>query len=310
MRPQTLADLLELFIERQRQLKFSRCTQRGNRHNIQVFIRWLETGKGVQTPDRLQKIHLEGWLARLNVHRTWRGLPMRPQTINTMLGSLRVFLKYLAEQGYVLPLLVTALPYVKTPQLLPSSVLTHAQARRLLGRMPINSPKGYRNRVMLEVLYSSGLRAAELIGLNLTDIDYDNATLTVIGKGNKQRVVPIGRTALRFLETYVKAVRPYQLQDHAEKAVFLNRDGRRQGYASLQMFIRQHAQQPNIETRITAHTFRRSCATELLRGGANMYHVKDILGHESLGMMKHYAKLTITDLKKAHEQCHPREKDE
>ena len=140
---------------------------------------------------------------------------------------------------------------------------------------------------MLEVLYSTGIRVGELLGLNVTDVDLDNATAVVLGKGNKQRVVPIGKTALRLLESYLKAVRPFLLSRADEPALFLNHAGQRMPY----------------------HTFRRSCTTELIRAGANLYHVKELLGHEDLETLKHYTKLTIEDLKATHARCHPREQE-
>jgi integrase/recombinase XerD len=163
---------------------------------------------------------------------------------------------------------------------------------------------------MIELLYSSGLRSAELLGLDVGDVDFEQATAIVTGKGSKQRVVPIGRTALRFLESYLKAMRPFMVRNPAERAMFLNRQGGRLRYNAFCQIVATCAGGSGVEkVRITAHTFRRSCATELLRGGANMYHVKDLLGHESLNTLRHYAKLTIVDLKKEHRRCHPRERD-
>jgi len=310
MRVQVLADLLEMLLDRQRQIRLSPLTQRGHRFRLRQFLRWLESEKDVRTPECLQRRHLDAWLAYLNARQTWRKTPLRASSVNSYLGSVRVFLEYLAENGYIPHALATALPYVKTPNLLPTSVLTHAQVRKLLDRLPTDTPRRYRNRTMIEILYSSGLRASELLGLRLQDIDYAHTTLTVTGKGNKQRVVPIGRTALRFLETYIKAVRPYFLANRNETAVFLNRFGEKPSYHTLQGIIRYHVQHLSPAILVTAHTFRRSCATELLRGGANVYHVKDLMGHESLETMRHYARLTVVDLKKTHEKCHPRERDE
>ena len=105
--------------------------------------------------------------------------------------------------------LPSSLQCVKAPSLLPQSALTHAQTRRFLATVRTGTPEGYRNRAMFELLYSSGLRAAELLGLDVGDVDLVHATAIVTGKGNKQRVVPIGRTSLRCLETYLKAVRPF-----------------------------------------------------------------------------------------------------
>ncbi len=123
---------------------------------------------------------------------------------------------------------------------------------------------GMTGRALAEVLYSSGMRIAELLGLDLGDVDFGSATAKVLGKGRKERLVPVGRTALQYTGRL-----------HQGGAAFGSR----------------------------------GCATELLRGGANMYHVKELLGHDSLDTLKHYARLTILDLKKEHERCHPREKD-
>ena len=306
----TLTDLRDLFAEHQRMLKLSPLTVRGNYYNIRMFVRWLEEEKGIQTADQLQKIHLDAWVMKLNTHHTWHGLPIKPSAINVIIGSIRTFFKFLAERGFIMQPLAASLHYVKTPKLLPTSVLTHEEARKLLSRVEVGSPEGYRNRTMLELLYSSGLRAAEMLNMNVGDIDFNNATLVVTGKGNKQRNVPAGKTAMRFLETYIKAVRPYLVKAPNEPALFLHRDGTRFPYHVLRQLTLRYAEKAKLDVRVTAHTLRRSCATELLRGGANMYHVKDILGHETLTTMKHYAKLTITDLKKTHEQCHPRERDE
>jgi len=139
-------------------------------------------------------------------------------------------------------------------------------------------------------------------------VDFKNRTMMVTGKGDKQRVVPIGRTALRHLETYLAAIRPYLLCDRTQTALFLNHKGARLKYKAFLKCVHIHSRRMGY-TDVTPHTFRRSCTTELIRGGANMYHVKELLGHESLDTLKHYTKLTINDLKKTHEKCHPRERD-
>jgi integrase/recombinase XerD len=198
---------------------------------------------------------------------------------------------------------------VKEPDLLPTSVLTHAQVRRLIGRIPSGTPNGYRDRAMVELLYSSGLRIHELLTLKIPDVNLENGTAIVTGKGNKQRVVPIGRTALRHLQTCLVAVRPYVSQDRANVALFLGRDGKRVHYQTFLRAIHAYAKAAGLEVNVTPHTFRRSCTTELIRGGANMYHVKELLGHENLNTLRHYVKLTIHDLKKTHRKCHPRERD-
>ena len=307
----TLRDLQEIFLDHERDRNFSSYTIRGHRYTLTPFLDWLEAQAQVTTADRLCKAHLDAWLKHLNGHRTPKGLPFKPQTMNLHIINARTFLEYLAARGYVPASLPTVLQCVRTPKLLPQGALTHAQARKLIAKLETSTPEGYRNRAIIELLYSSGLRAAELLAMDMGDVDFAHATATVIGKGKKQRVVPVGRTALRCLESYLRAVRPFMVRDPGERALFLDRQGSRLRYNAFAQIVRACAARSGVEdVHISAHTFRRSCATELLRGGANMYHVKDLLGHETLNTLKHYAKLTITDLKKTHEQCHPRERDE
>ena len=162
---------------------------------------------------------------------------------------------------------------------------------------------------MLELLYTSGLRARELLGLDMASLNFANATAAVMGKGRKERIVPIGRTAMRHLQSYIKVFRPMLLMDPSEQALFISPWGRRLSYNTFRRIVHRHFDS-GADTSVTPHTFRRSCTTELIRGGANLYHVKEILGHATLDTLKHYVKLDISDLQKTHRLCHPREKDE
>ena len=307
----TLQDLLTGFLDHEHDRNYSRYTLRNHRSILTGFVDWLDAREQATTADRLHKAHLDAWLKHLNGHRTTMGMPLKAQSVNIHIIAVRTFLEYMAARGFVPTGLPEALHCVKAPKLLPQGALTHAQARKLLAQVRTGTPEGYRSRTMLELLYSSGLRAAELLGLDVGDVDFTHATAIVTGKGNKQRVVPVGRTALRCLESYLKAVRPFLVRDGGERAMFLDRNGRRLRYNAFSTIVRDCAVNAGVDdVHVTAHTFRRSCATELLRGGANMYHVKDLLGHATLNTLQHYARLTIDDLKKTHEKCHPRERDE
>jgi len=216
----------------------------------------------------------------------------------------------LAQRQIVPSALLAGLVYVKEPRLLPTSVLTHAQVKAMLQAIPTTDAVGWRDRAMLELLYSSGIRARELVGLDVRDVDLDGGTALVFGKGAKQRVVPIGRTALRLLESYLKGVRPFLAREGPDDALFLNRRGNRLSYENLLRVVHRHAERIGVDMSVTPHTFRRSCATEMIRGGANLYHVKDLLGHESLDTLRHYAKLNVDDLKRMLARCHPRERSD
>ena len=258
--------------------------------------------------DALRQRHLIAWQQYLAERPGRGGAPLKPRSINKRLETARGFLSFLASQGYVQSTLADTLQYVRQPKLLPGSVLEHAQVRKLLSRIPTTDACGHRDRAMLELLYSSGIRVGELLGLDVHDIDPRNATMRVTGKADKERIVPIGRTALRYLDSYRLAVRPFLLRDRSEKALFLDAHGGRLAYHRVLRIVHRYARLAGLAVNVTPHTFRRSCTTELIRSGANMYHVKELLGHESLDTLKHYAKLTIADLKKTHAKHHPRER--
>jgi integrase/recombinase XerD len=295
------------YIERGRGLNLSPYTLRAVGYNVTAFLDWLAAHR-IAGPDQLRRAHLAAWLTHLQERRTTRGLPLKPRSINKKIECARGFLNYLAAEGLIPAALAAALEYVKEPDLLPTSVLTHDQVRKLLRSVRTDSTVGYRDRTILELLYSSGIRAGELLALDVGHVDLKNATALVYGKGRKERVVPIGRTALRHIESYLTAVRPFLMRDRTEQAVFLDASGKRLPYHNFRRLVHRYAEAAGIPVNVTPHTFRRSCTTELLRGGANMYHVKELLGHESLDTLQHYAKLTITDLRDTHRKCHPREK--
>ena len=306
----SLTDLTTEYLDHLRAQRFSQETIRKRKWHLSLFSRWMKERCNVDTVDRLRGEYLRRWHAWFTSAKTRQGHPYSVSEVNGRIGALRSFLRYLGRCGYVRRDLVDQVPTVKKPKLLPGSVLTHAQMRKLLSRISTDSPEGYRNRAMLELLYSTGIRVGELLSLDVEHVDFTNHTMTVTGKGDKQRVVPIGRTALKYLESYVVAVRPFIVRDSSERALFINQRGWRLRYARFLDALRACVQGAKLDVRVTPHTFRRSCTTELIRSGANMYHVKELLGHESLDTLKHYARLTINDLKKTHEKCHPRERDD
>ena len=175
----------------------------------------------------------------------------------------------------------------------------------LLAKVKPDSCDGLRDRALFEVLYSSGIRIAELLGLDVQDIDLSTATAVVTGKGAKQRVVPLGKSACRHLELYLHGARDRLPPGSREQALWLTQSGRRLTYASCRRRIAAYAATLRLPFPVTPHTFRRSCTTELVRRGANLWHVKELLGHENLDTLQHYVRLTIADLMSAVGQSVP-----
>ena len=278
----TLHELSMEYWEWRRSLNTSARTMQSQGHDLHYFIQWLKNKYRVTAAEEIQRRHLHEWQKHIPTKLTREGHPIQAHTINNYIVATVGFLKYLASEGYVQKGIIEVLRYVKESKRLPTSVLSHAKMRNLLMSVPDMTTRGYRNRTMLEVLYTTGVRVSELLGLNVENVDFANATMMVTGKGNKQRVVPIGKTALRYLESYLKAIRPYLVRDPAEKAMFLTFKGTRVPQRSFLETVHSAARRAGIKTQVSPHTFRRSCTTELIRSGANMYHVKDLLGHESL----------------------------
>ena len=236
----------------------------------------------------------------------------RPNSVghqNQMLSAVKQFTSYLKEYDYIVSDPARDIRYAKTPKSLPRGILTPTEARKILHAPDTKSVIGYRDRTILEVLYSSGIRKNELITLTLGDVDYNDGFLRVIGKGNKERVVPLGRIACRYLENYIKSVRPELLRDPYEKTVFLS--GRHKPLSKNMVWelTKRHTKKAKIQKNVHPHTFRHTCATQMLRNKAHIRAVQELLGHSSLDSTQVYTHVSITDLKEIHKSCHPREKD-
>jgi len=304
-----LKELLQTYLQYLRDLNGSVHTVDRIRSGVTLFLAWLADVCEVRTACDLRTDHLHRYQRYLAEYTTARGMPLKPSSLNSRVKSVRSFLDFLHERRIIAVRLSQQLKYVKEDRLLPLSILTHAQVRKLLRKIKTDTEGGIRDRAAVELLYSTGVRISELEALDLEDIDLDTASFKVIGKGSKERLLPIGKTALKWLTSYIRAARPFLIRGTATRAVFLNSRGRRWHQGSIRVVIRRYAALAGFRLRITPHTFRRSCATEMIKANANIYHVKELLGHETLETLKHYVKLNITDLRRTLAKHHPREKD-
>jgi site-specific recombinase XerD len=307
----TLHDLTEDLYDHYRGLRSSPHTIARIRTALKIFIAYMEDERRVSTPEALTPEHIQAFQSYLSARLTRSGMPLKPRSINSVVKGVRPFLERLYEQGLLRRPLARHLQYVKVPDLLPTSILTHAQVKMLMRKIDTATLAGIRDRAAIELLYSSGIRIGELEGLTLQDLDLERGVARVVGKGSKERYVPIGRTAIKWLCSYIRGVRSFTLLGHADsEAVFINQTGGALSQHTLRDRIRGYGRQLGLDIRITPHTFRRSCTTEMIKSNANLYHVKQLLGHASFETLNRYARLDITDLRKTHAKCHPREKDD
>jgi len=230
----------------------------------------------------------------------------KPATIARKTAAIRGLYQYLAVEGYINENPCDVLTVGKVEYSLPE-VLTVAEVDRLLSAPDIHKKTGYRDWAMLEVLYATGLRVSELVGLNIGDID-PLGFVRCIGKGNKERIVPIGSKALMAVDLYLKKERPQLVKDHTEKALFVNARGKRITRQGFWKLLKQYGKACGITKTLTPHTLRHSFATHLLAHGADLRSVQQMLGHVDISTTQIYTHLTREHLRTVYQDTHPRAK--
>lgn len=248
--------------------------------------------------------HLVSYLAKRWRARNRHGEPLSPWTLGATVSTIRRFFAFLQSCGAILFDPAMLIPLPKTPQL-PRNVLSEAQARRLMAAPFAGTAMGKRDRAVLEMLYGTGLRVAELGRCDLGDLDLAQGLLLVRnGKGRKDRVVPVAGRAQLALGVYLAEVRP-ELAKQPTPALFLTRFGHRIGPQSVRGLTRRHGRAVHVY--VSPHTLRHSCATHLLKGGADIRHVQQILGHSCLRTTAVYTHLAMADLREVLARRHPRQ---
>ena len=276
-------------------------------NSVEAYVRDMEKLKQFMsmthpqvTPLQVSARHLQAFLGYISE------LGMSAFSQARILSGIKAFYKYLHVEELVdkNPTLLIEGP--KLGRKLPDT-LGVVEIEQLLEAIDLSSPEGARNRAMIEVLYSSGLRVSELVGLRISNIYFDAGFLRVIGKGNKERLVPIGKAALKFLKIYLEEVRVHvPIQKDGQPYAFLNRRGKKLSRVMVFTIIRQLADKTGLKKTISPHTFRHSLATHLIEGGADLRAVQEMLGHESITTTEIYTHLDRDYLRQVIQEFHPR----
>lgn len=226
-----------------------------------------------------------------------------------ILSGVKAFYKYLLFDGTLQSDPTTLIEGPKLGRKLPDT-LDYIEIEKLFDAIDLSTAEGARNRAMLEVLYSSGLRVSELVDLKINNIYFDSGFLRVIGKGNKERLVPIGSDAMKFTQIYIDEVRGRYPHKPAQKGheifAFLNRNGRKLTRVMVFTIIKNLAIAIGLKKTISPHTFRHSFATHLIEGGADLRAVQEMLGHESITTTEIYTHVDRDYLKQVVREFHPR----
>ncbi|PQB04285.1 site-specific tyrosine recombinase XerD [Aureitalea marina] len=231
---------------------------------------------------------------------------LSPRSQNRLLSSLRGFFSYLVFEGYRKDNPIELIESARVGRKLPKTLST-GEIDRLIAAIDLSHPQGERNRAIMELLYGCGLRVSELTQLRISDLFFEEGFIKVSGKGNKERLVPIGPNTIKYVKIYQDQVRVHQQIDPGySDTLFLNRRGKGLSRAMIFTLTRQLAERAGIDKTISPHTFRHSFATHLLENGADLRAIQQMLGHESITTTEIYTHIDTTYLTEVINRFHPR----
>lgn len=268
------------------------------RRDVKRLIEFLE-GRGVSSPDRVGAGDLREFVYGLKD----RGL--EASSIRRNLSAVRTYFAFLVNEGITATDPTDRVELPRAWRRLPHA-LSRADMERLLEAPDPSDRLYWRDRALLETAYASGMRVSELTGLKVRDVDLHEGLAVVVGKGSKERVVPLGRAALRAIEVYQREIRPRLLRGRAEAALFLNARGRPLSRMGVWKILRRQVERAGIRKRVTPHTLRHSFATHLLEGGADLAAVQEMLGHADIATTQIYTHVEREYLRDVHRRFHPR----
>ena len=267
--------------------------------DVLTLMRFLEARKIVISPIQIDATVIQQFIYQEAKEKSAHSQSRR-------ISGLKSFFKYLIFEKYRDDLPTKWLEAPKLGRKLPDT-LSVEEVEKILAAIDLSKAEGHRNKALLETLYGSGLRVSELVNLQKSDIYSTEKLLRVTGKGDKQRLVPIGDYAMQQINTYLKEIQIHQIiQKGYENFVFLNRRGKALTRTMIFLIVKQTAEKAGIKKKVSPHTFRHSFATHLLENGADLRTIQVLLGHESITTTEIYTHIDTRYLRKVMEQFHPR----
>jgi len=273
--------------------------------HVWVFLEWLAV-KGLDLIDVKAK-DLDSYQSHLYAFRRQDGRPYAAAYQATRLVVLKHLFRFLYRRSYLLHDPAADIELPRLEKRLPRVILTYQEVRKILEAPDVKTPRGLRDRAILEILYGTGIRVSELTNLTPYDVDTEERVLRVVlGKGRKDRNVPLTRAAAVAIEAYLVKGRPRLVGREKLRVLFLQDRGGRMDRATACRIVRERAEDAGVKKHVTPHTFRHTVATHLLKGRADIRHIQALLGHASLGTTQRYTLVEVSDLKQVIERAHPR----
>ncbi len=303
--PEGLARYRDRYLEWMSVHAYSERTVDMSRVAINFFIDWVEE-RGVVRPHEVTKLILERYQRHLYYYRQANGRPLSFGSQHSRLSSLRGFFRWLSRQNHILYNPAADLELPRVERRLPRHVLTQSEVEAILQTPKLDDALGLRDRAILEVFYSTGMRRSELIGLSVYDLDSERGTVRIDqGKGNKDRIVPLGGRAARWVDKYLVDLRPSLVMEPDDGTLFLTHFGEPFTPQRMSALVKGHVNAANIGKTGACHLFRHAMATMMLENGADIRFIQQMLGHASVETTQIYTHVSIQKLKEIHNATHP-----
>jgi integrase/recombinase XerD len=317
-----MSPLIELYRQHLHARHLVPLTVKTRIEHIEHFLAWVRAAQADRPDIRdVTFQQLQDYYEYRGRHRNQRGDPLTLGYRQAEIHAVVNFYAFLKARGRILVNPFADFPKLRKPHRLPKGVLTNAQVLRWMAQPDVHTPLGFRDRTMLEVLYSCGLRGIELCKLAVYDIDLKDRTVRInMGKGKKDRVVPIGKVAADYVAEYLERVRPIILASHKSRAaailahgigierLFLSDHGTALRSGVLRRILMRYSNAAHLPRTATVHSLRHACATEMLKGGASVRHVQEMLGHSHITTTQIYTRVVPSDLKRVHSHTSPSER--
>ena len=285
---------------------YSEFTVRGRAGHIQFFLDWLKD-RGITEPAEVTRPVLERYQRHLFHHRKVNGDPLSFRSQHARLVPLRVWFRWMTRQNYILHNPASEIELPRLGRALPKNIFSATEVERIMLQPDIEEPIGLRDRALLEVLYSTGMRRLELVRLKLFELQLERGLILINqGKGNKDRYVPIGERAVRWLEKYIREGRHLAVEPD-DFTVFLTAQGEPFSRDHLSFTVKERIDAAKLGKTGSCHLFRHTMATLMHENGADIRHIQQMLGHEDIKTTQIYTQVAIRALQQVHAATHPAE---
>jgi integrase/recombinase XerD len=301
-----MQEQIETFLRALRDEKgYSENTRVAYKNDLGQFLNYLRSRDDprVHSWSAVKKNNLIAYVLHLKTDREYAST-----TVARKVAAIKSFFHFLVSEGSITDDPTATLDSPRVKKYLPRAISEEDVEKLLEAASRKATPRGLRDRAILELLYATGMRVSELVALNVGDVDLASASVRCFGKGNKERVVPVYERAVQAVEAYLTKGRIHLLRDPGEKALFLNQRGQGLTRQGLWLIVKGYVKEAGLKVQVTPHTLRHSFATHMLRGGADLRNVQELLGHANIATTQVYTQVSNERLREVYDEAHPRAK--